>query len=208
MRKVSEVLKQAREEKGVSLSQVEQDTKIKKVYLEAIERGEFLSLPSENYALGFVKNYAKYLDLPVSSVVPLFRREYKSKAVSIVPEFRKTQHKFNKKFLFGTRGLIISFIGIILVVYIFFQYNSVIFPPKLDVETPKNGQVISGNVIEVKGKADPYSTVLVDGDEAYVDLSGEFSKSIYGFSGNKKITIVAKNRFGKQSQKIINVKVE
>ena len=106
MRKVSEILRQKREERQLNLETVSDETKIKKEFLEAIEDGRFQSLPSESYALGFVKNYAKYLGINAASIVPLFRREYKSRHIPIVPEFRKSQHKFNKKFFLNSRSFL------------------------------------------------------------------------------------------------------
>lgn len=209
MRKVSDIIRQAREEKGIALSEVERATKIKKIYLQEIENGDFEKLPSESYALGFVKNYAKFLELPQNTIVPLFRREYDAKRhVSIIPEFRKKQHTYSKKTIFSGRGLIIIVVAAIIVGYIFFQYSSLIFAPTVDVETPKNGTTISGNVVEVKGKTDPYATLTINGDEVYVALDGTFKKSVYQFSGDNKIKIIVKNRFGKQSEKVVNVRVE
>ena len=208
MRKVSEILRQKREEKELNLEAVSNETKIKKEFLEAIEDGQFQSLPSESYALGFVKNYAKYLGINTASIVPLFRREYKSRHVPIVPEFRKYQHKFNKKFFLNSRSFLFLTVIFIMLGYILFQYNSIIFPPKIEIEKPHSGQEITSNVVEVEGRTDPYATVLIDGDEAYVALSGDFKKSIFVFSGDKKIEIVAKNRFGKESRREINIKVK
>ena len=208
MRKVSDILKQAREEKGLDFDSVAQETKIKEEFLEAIEEGRFQSLPSESYALGFVKNYAKYLGINAASIVPLFRREYKSRYIPIVPEFRKSQHKFNKKFFLNSRSFLFLASFFIILGYIFFQYNSIIFPPMLSIEKPRAGQEIMGNVVEVAGRTDPYATVLIDGDEAYVTLSGTFKKSIFAFSGLKKIEVVAKNRFGKESRREINIHVK
>ena len=208
MRRVSEILRQKREERELNLETVSSETKIKKEFLEAIEDGRFQNLPSESYALGFVKNYAKYLGINTASIAPLFRREYKSRHIPIVPEFRKYQHKFNKKFFLNSRSLLFLTVIFIILGYIFFQYNSIIFPPKLEITEPRAGQEIMGNIVEVEGKTDPYATILIDGGEVYVALSGEFKKSIFVFSGDKKIEVVAKNRFGKESRREINVRVK
>ena len=141
--------------------------------------------------------------------MPIFRREYESKKhVSIIPEFRKKQHLFNKKTIFSGRGLVIISVVLIIVGYIFFQYSSLIFAPGITIFSPKENATISGNVVEVRGKTDPYAQVSVNGEEVYVALDGTFKKSVYQFSGNNKIKIVAKNRFGKQSEKAVNVIVE
>lgn len=208
MRRVSDLLKEKREEENLTFEEISKATKIKVEFLKLIEEGNFQALPSESYALGFVKNYAKHLGLPIGSVVPLFRREYKSKKIPIVPEFRKNQYKFNRKFLASPKGLLISIIFIIVAIYVFFQYSSLIFPPRLEVLSPKNGQTVNSNIVEVKGKTDPYAAVYIDENEAYVNLEGVFKKSIYVFSGDKTIKIIAKNRFGKEAEVSISIKVK
>lgn len=208
MKKISEMLRTQREERGISFETVEQDTKIKKEFILAIEKGNFQDLPS-GYALGFVKNYSKYLGIPVSEAVPLFRREYSGKHVThIVPNFRKTQHKFNRKLFFNTKTFLIFVVIILVSIYIFFQYSSLFFAPKLTISQPKNEQIIEGNVVEVKGTTDPYATVTINNEDTYVDLQGNFKKSEYLFSGTNKISIAAKNRFGKKTIREINVKVK
>src|SRR5438477_11513796 len=102
MQKASDLLRQTREERGIAISEVERETKIKRIYLEEIKRGQYEKLPSESYAMGFVKNYAKYLGLPLTTIVPIFRREYDAKLhISIITEFRKKQHLFGKKVIFS-----------------------------------------------------------------------------------------------------------
>lgn len=209
MRKVSDLLREERESKNLTLADIEEATKIKKEFIVAIEEGKFHRLPSESYAQGFVKNYAKFLGVPESSAMPLFRREYKSRhPFHIVPEFRKSQHKFNRTFFLSAKTLLVVFVIFIVGIYVFFQYSTLVFPPKLEIVTPQNGQAFSGNVVEVKGKTDPYATVSVNGDETYVTLQGTFKKAVYTFSGENKIEVITKNRFGKESRKVINVRVE
>ena len=58
-----QLLRQAREAKGVSLAQVERATRIRRDYLEALEAHEFSRLPASTYARGIVRNYAAYLGL-------------------------------------------------------------------------------------------------------------------------------------------------
>jgi len=209
MERISDLLKKKRLDRDLTLENIARETKIKEEFLYAIEEGDFQSLPSENYALGFVKNYSKFLGIPLTKAMPLFRREYKSKhSMSIVPEFRETSSKFNKKFFLNSKTFIVALIVVIFAVYVFIQYSSLIFAPKLEITNPKDGSTIKTNVVEVSGKTDPYAQVLVNGEDVYVSLSGTFRKSIYSFSGDNEIEVIAKNRFGKESRREINVKVE
>jgi cytoskeletal protein RodZ len=57
------LLKKAREEKGLSLDDIQEETKIRKKYLEAIEENNFDILPGKVYLKVFVKGYAREVDL-------------------------------------------------------------------------------------------------------------------------------------------------
>ena len=61
--KIGAVLESARTEKGLTLEEVEQATKIRKRYLEGLEREDYSMLPDAVYAQGFLKTYANFLGL-------------------------------------------------------------------------------------------------------------------------------------------------
>ncbi|PWK15486.1 helix-turn-helix domain-containing protein [Tumebacillus permanentifrigoris] len=63
MQELGTELKQAREQQELTLEQVQQDTKIRSRYLEAIEQGDLSVLPGLVYARGFIRSYAEYLGL-------------------------------------------------------------------------------------------------------------------------------------------------
>jgi cytoskeleton protein RodZ len=60
---IGRILEQKRKAQGLSLEEVEQATKIRKRYLEALEREDYAVLPDGVYARGFLKTYANYLGL-------------------------------------------------------------------------------------------------------------------------------------------------
>ncbi|BBL78880.1 helix-turn-helix domain-containing protein [Rubrobacter xylanophilus] len=61
--RIGEILQEARRERGLSLHEVEQATKIRKRYLEGLEREDYSVLPDAVYVQGFLKTYANYLGL-------------------------------------------------------------------------------------------------------------------------------------------------
>ena len=66
---VGQKLEEARKRKGVSLREVSESTKIRGDYLSAIESGNVkINLP-EVYLRGFVRLYAKFLDLDQDAMV-------------------------------------------------------------------------------------------------------------------------------------------
>ncbi|MFD2171269.1 helix-turn-helix domain-containing protein [Tumebacillus lipolyticus] len=61
MQELGAELKRIREQKGYTLEQIQQATKIRTRYLEAIEAGELSVMPGIVYARGFIKSYCDYL---------------------------------------------------------------------------------------------------------------------------------------------------
>lgn len=69
MEEFGRYLKEERLARGISLSAVQVTTRIRTTYLEAIEAGDFASLPGNTYARGFLKLYAKAIGLDPEEVV-------------------------------------------------------------------------------------------------------------------------------------------
>jgi len=61
-------LKEAREEKGISLDSLQETTKIQKRYLQAIEEENFNILPGKFYARAFIKEYALAVNINVDEL--------------------------------------------------------------------------------------------------------------------------------------------
>lgn len=62
-RQIGPLLEKKRTEKGLSLKDVEQATKIRTRYLQGLEREDFSMLPDHIYTRGFLKTYANFLGL-------------------------------------------------------------------------------------------------------------------------------------------------
>jgi cytoskeleton protein RodZ len=60
---LGEKLRQAREERGISISEVAEQTRISPMYLESIESDNYKPLPGGIFNKGFVKAYAKYVGI-------------------------------------------------------------------------------------------------------------------------------------------------
>jgi len=73
MGELGELLRKAREEKGLSLAQVEEATRIRSAYLQALEEEAYERLPAPVYVRGFLRNYAVYLGLDPQQVVASYQ---------------------------------------------------------------------------------------------------------------------------------------
>ena len=61
--RTGEVLRQTRTTRGLTLADIERDTKINRAYIEALEAARWEALPAPVYARGFMRSYARYLGL-------------------------------------------------------------------------------------------------------------------------------------------------
>lgn len=58
---LGEKLREAREERGISLTEVAEQTRISPHYIESIERDDYKPLPGGIFNKGFIKSFAKYV---------------------------------------------------------------------------------------------------------------------------------------------------
>lgn len=72
---LGELLRQSREQLGLSLEKIESLTRIKRTFLEALETEDFDQLPNRVAARGFLRNYASALNLDVDYVLELYEKE-------------------------------------------------------------------------------------------------------------------------------------
>jgi cytoskeleton protein RodZ len=66
------MLRQARESRAMSLQEVEQHTRIRVKFLQALESGDLSVLPSPIHAKGFLRNYAQFLHLDGNALAAQF----------------------------------------------------------------------------------------------------------------------------------------
>ena len=79
-KKLGKLFKSKREEKNLTLKEVENCTSIRSNYLEAIEEGQFKQALSSVYILGFIRQYANFLGLEVEKMVAEFPDVFKGVA--------------------------------------------------------------------------------------------------------------------------------
>ena len=69
------VLQQARQSKHMKLPSISKKLRIKEVYLEALEKGDYHVFPALVYGVGFLRSYAIYLDLNPDEMIARFHKE-------------------------------------------------------------------------------------------------------------------------------------
>src|SRR3954454_825851 len=70
---IGQALREARIGRGIELSEVEQETKIRAGYLRAIEEERWDLLPGDPYTRGFLRTYAEFLELDADALVAAYK---------------------------------------------------------------------------------------------------------------------------------------
>lgn len=72
-KRVGTILKEAREERKLSVKEVGRETNITPKYIDALENEDYAQFPGETYLLGFLRSYSEYLNLDTDHLLNLYR---------------------------------------------------------------------------------------------------------------------------------------
>lgn len=199
MTTVRELLASHRMAQDIPIEIASRDLKIKKEHLESLEKGEWENLPEPAFVKGFIKNYAEYLGLDANLVLAHYRREYDEK------KHPKPSAPLTKKqnfLLTPTRiaKTAIAVIVIAFILYIIFQYTSLLKRPKLEVTTPPDDSSTTVSVVQVAGKVEKEATVSVNGEFAPIDAEGNFNYQLKLQDGKNTLEIIAAKKFSPKTK--------
>jgi len=203
MKTVGEILSEERKKRGIKIEVVAEATKIRPRFLRAIEKNEFVKLPSIASAHGFIKNYAQFLGISPKFVLAIFRRDfYEDKKGRIV--LRGLVNPLDApRFLRSPRIGFFLATGIFIVGILFYlssQYLSLMRGPHLEVITPLDQARIFSSSIEVIGKSESDAVVVINGGLTNVSPKGDFEVAIDLVEGKNIIIVEATNRLGKMKR--------
>lgn len=77
MKAIGQLLRGAREEKGITLQEISKETKIQERHLQALEEGDFSSFPGQVYLKGALRNYANAVGIDDSEIITMFEQSLK-----------------------------------------------------------------------------------------------------------------------------------
>lgn len=207
MYKVGELLKKKRLERKLEISDIERETRIKDAFIKYLEEGKYDKLPGPSYAQGFLKNYADFLGLDTNVILALFRREYDAQHERELLPGRLGQTTLPvKRIRFTVLALIVSAFFLLLLSYFILQYKDFFGSPSLTLTSPVEGEMVEGETLAVIGKTDKDGTVVINNKAVAVGEDGTFEYLMPVVSSEFTITVIAKNRKGRETKIIRKVK--
>ncbi len=218
--KLGEVLRAAREGKGVDLPRVERDTKIRERYLSALERGEYRELPGPVYTKGFLRNYGLYLGIDPEYLVDLYRLEATGAAMDrrgsgTAPRPRRRRRP--RTFVVTPGALVAVILTIMVGAFIaWLTYEFVNFAgiPELRItQPPGDVAALRATKIEIRGVTAPDARITVKGlgenRDVTADHTGAFSFQAQLVPGSNLVELTATdpktNRESETQRRTINV---
>ncbi|MBP9797811.1 helix-turn-helix domain-containing protein [Candidatus Woesebacteria bacterium] len=194
---VGQLLKKERENKDITLEQVEKETRIRLINLKAIESEDWSQFQSRTYVQGVIKRYGSFLGLDAEKLSAYFRRDYEK--LENLKFKKKAEHSQftpnNKRFL----QLLISVV--VLLFGFFFSYQIYLFsvPPKVTILEPTKTTFRRENKFTLKGTAKKETVIMVNGRQAFLDEKNIFQIDIPLTEKENKVTIVATGANGKKT---------
>jgi len=197
MNTTGEILKKERKKKGILLSDIEREIRVRKKFLKAIEDDNWDVFPSKIYIIGIIKNYSKFLGLDDKKMIAFFRRDYERseeiKFKTKVPSDYLTSD--TKKVIY----LGIIFIFLIFISYFGYQLKLYFSPPKVVITSPKKDHFKLEKKIKIVGKADKESQIVILGEKVYQDKEGNFSYLFPLMKGRNELKIEVIGPNGKKT---------
>jgi cytoskeletal protein RodZ len=158
-------LKEAREEKNISLDKLQEITKIQKRYLIGIEEGNYVIMPGNFYVRAFIKQYAEAVGLDSEQLFEEYKHEIPSSQHEELPEqlsrvkSRQQLSSKTSKLLDMLPKLLTSalIIGAAVVVWLFFQSR--------DTSEPQEENVVSDTAEVEQSKIAPLENNVEEDEE-------------------------------------------
>lgn len=181
--------------KGVSTKKLSNVTNIPERYLEALLEGDSESLPPSPYILGYITKLSEELEFDKEEMWRLYKRDNNingSGSLDRLPSNRYATKAVNKKIL------IVGAIGLLVFVYILWNFNKAMGTPPLEITYPTaENLIVRQPVISIEGKTGANAKLTINNNEVLVDEDGRFQKEITLSPGLNVFTINAKKLLGK-----------
>ncbi|RKQ37543.1 helix-turn-helix domain-containing protein [Oceanobacillus halophilus] len=159
-------LKEARVSKGLSLEELQEETKIQKRYLAAIEEGKLEILPGKFYARAFIKEYANAVGIDPSELLEEHKEEIPKNEDESEVQYSRMQRsrkdnsveKSSKVFsVFPTIIVVLLIIGIFFVFW-YFRDGLTNNGNEVQEEGLNDNEIIISNPDETNGGDDANTT--------------------------------------------------
>lgn len=210
---IGELLVEQRIQAGLTIETVAAQTRVKLEYLQAIERNDFSQLPAAVFVKGFIRSYARVLELDPQPLLALLRRDYKTTAHGalrpqdiIVSTTRQPRMPRTLRLLMIGTVVLAGVLG----TYVTWQWLLLNRPPEVIITHPSELAEVESQ-FSVMGRTAANTTVTVNGQPVPLKPDGFFVTEVeLPKIGIATIVIEARDPKGKSTviERQVRVKTE
>ncbi len=207
---LGEKLRKLRSDSRMSLSEVSKATRIQVKYLECLENGEYEKLPADVYVRGFLRSYARYLNVDEQALVKLYERERHIRA-NLGHEQPKRFQTGNipiSSFVLTPRSIMMAIIVLLVggaFFYLYQEFRSFAAAPRLVIFEPGSNAVIESSEAVLRGKTDKGARVFINNQPVFVGGDGDFADKLLLKPGLNTVAVISINRFDKEQRETLSL---
>ncbi len=215
---VAALLKQAREESGLSRAAVAVRSKIPERYITLFEEDvNGTAMPEDVYSKIYLKAYGKFLGFDANTLVDLYKKEKARTAPA--PERRKpartssastsgsASHRHPTKSIPTSQMMVTPkiiqsvLLGLAVLgfaVYFGIEIKKIIAPPEITLASPQDGLVTEDRNLIVEGRTESEVTLHINGKQVSPDVDGKFKDTLDLQEGLNIITVTGVKKHSKE----------
>lgn len=201
---VGALLRQAREESGLSLATVAARTKIPERYLASFEENGHGGGQEDVYSKIYLKAYAKFLGFDTTTLIDLYKKE----RARVAPPERRAAPKKHPAASLPTSAMVVTpklihaaLLGLVVVgiaVYFAFEVKKIIAPPEISLAAPQDGLVTTERSLVIEGRTEREVALRINGKAVSPDGDGNFKDMLDLQEGLNLITVVGAKKHSKE----------
>lgn len=200
---IGALLRQAREESGLSVAAVAARTKIPERFIAQFE-SDAGNAQEDVYAKIYLKAYAKFLGFDTATLVDLYKKERARRA----PPERRSSPKKHPATDLPTSAMVVTpkvihavLLGLVvlgLAVYFAFEVKKIVAPPEISLAAPRDGLVTSERSLVIEGRTESEVALRINGKSVSPDADGNFKDTLDLQEGLNLITVVGAKKHSKE----------
>ena len=173
IKSIGATLKDARENLGLSLEQVINETHISKHYIEALEAEQFDVFIAETYLIGFLRNYAQFLGLDDARLIEYYRHyKLNEEPMPIKELIGPPKGTLTKKILLiGLIAAALSAMGVLGIPRLINWFSTLMEQRKANIEIAPPSQEIRPDELFWEGEVRPGDTVVLEDPKGLISIA-------------------------------------
>jgi cytoskeletal protein RodZ len=204
-------IRELRRATGLTLSEMEARTKIRRAFLDAFEGDRCADLPDSLYARNYLRNYLRALGVPDPEYY--VRRWEESRGTcdftnaSLVPRQRVRPIAM----LVTSRFLKVAGVAAVLLavsLYVGNEVRTITSAPPLSLAGPTDGSATTDATVTVRGETKPGTSVKVNGEPVLLNSDGTFETAVALERGLNVIKVESAKRYSRVSTEYRRVVLE